>query len=156
MQVRNRPRLWLVAVGAAAVVAVVPVAASGGGGGGKIMLAERNMFTGPATQAGTFHLAGAYSDSGAATAVFTLTPLGDGLARLEGDHTLVGTLGTLVIHTNAIAHLDASPRAYVEGSWKVVSGTGAYAESNGGGSVRAVADFTNGTATIMREGAING
>jgi len=52
-------RFWFIAVGAAALLAVVPVAASGGGGGGKIMLAERNMFTGPTTQAGTFHLAGA-------------------------------------------------------------------------------------------------
>lgn len=149
-------RFWFVAVGAAALLAVVPVAASGGGDGGKIMLAERNMFTGPTTQAGTFHLAGAYSDSGTASAVFTLTPLGDGRARLEGDHTLQGTLGTLVIHTNAIAHLESSPRVYVEGSWKVVSGTGAYAGKNGGGSIKAVGDFTNNTATIMREGAING
>jgi hypothetical protein len=51
------------------------------------------MFTGPTTQAGTFHLAGAYSDSGTASAVFTLTPLGDGRARLEGDHTLQGRWG---------------------------------------------------------------
>jgi hypothetical protein len=152
---KRRAILALAFVATAIAVAAIPLVASGGGGG-KIMLAERNMFTGPGTQAGTFHLAGAYSDTGPATAVFTLTPLGDGRARLEGDHTLAGTLGTLVIHTNAIVHLDATPRAFVEGSWKVVSGTGEYAGKNGGGVVKAVADFSNQTATIMREGAING
>ena len=63
------------------------------------MLDERNMLTGPTTPAGTFHLGGAYSDSGTASATFTLTPLGDGRAR-TGD--LLGAISTELRHVRQI------------------------------------------------------
>jgi hypothetical protein len=87
---------------------------------------------------------------------FTLTPSGDDRAFIDGDHILTGSLGTLVVRTHAMVFPFPATRAFVEGRWVVVSGTGAYAGMQGGGSVRAVGDFTNGTVTIIREGAVNG
>ncbi len=151
-----RRRRFLVAAAAlvAALVATVPLAA--GGPGGKVMIAERNLFTGAGTQAGTFSIAGAFTDSGTATATFTLTPRGDARMFIDGDHVLEGKHGTLVVRTHAMVYVGSLPTAYVEGSWKVVGGTGAYAGVEGGGIVKAVGDFENGTATIIREGAVNG
>jgi hypothetical protein len=151
-----RKKLWLLGfVAIAGVAAIVPLTASGGSGG-HVMIAERNLFTGPNTQSGTFHMAGALSDSGDVTAVFTVTPSGDRSAVLEGDHTMVGENGTLVVHTRARVYPFPAARAFVEGKWNVVSGSGAYAGMNGGGSVKAVGDFTNSTVTILRDGAVNG
>lgn len=150
-------RIWIPAVMAAlgAIFAIVPLAASGGSGG-KVMIAERNVFTSSSTQSGTFSIAGAISDSGTVSVEFTLTPRGDDRAFIDGDHVLQGSLGTLVVRTHAMVFTGSAPRVFVEGRWVVVSGTGAYAGMEGGGSVRAVADFTNGTVTIIREGAVNG
>lgn len=124
--------------------------------GGKVMIAERNVFTGPSTQSGTFSIAGAISDSGLATATFTITPRGGDRGFIDGDHVLQGSHGTLVVRTHALVYPLGDPRVLVEGRWVVVSGTGAYEGAQGGGSVRAVGDFTTGTATIIREGAVNG
>lgn len=150
-------RVWVACVAAAsgALLLIAPLAATAGGGG-RVMIAERNVFTSGTTQSGTFHMAGALSDSGSATATFTITPSGDSRAFIDGDHVLTGQLGTLVVRTHAVVYPFPAPRAFVEGKWTVVSGTGAYAGMKGGGTVRAVGDFTNFTATIVREGAING
>lgn len=137
------------------ILAIVPLSVSAQSGG-KVMIAERNVFTGPSTQSGTFSIAGALSDSGLSSATFTLTPQGDDLAFIDGDHVLQGSLGTLIVRTHARVYPFGAPRALVEGRWVVVSGTGAYEGMQGGGSVRAVGDFTTGTATIIREGAVNG
>jgi hypothetical protein len=52
-----RKKLWLLGfVAIASVAAIVPLTASGGNGG-HVMIAERNLFTGPNTQSGTFHMA---------------------------------------------------------------------------------------------------
>lgn len=141
-------------------MALVPLAASADDDK-RVVIAERNHIvafdpaTGVGTQAGTFHAAGAISDSGTATAPgFTVTPLGDGRARLEGDHILSSPQGTIVIHSVATVFPFPSPRVIAKGTWKVVSGTGAYAGAEGRGKVLAVGDFTTGTATIMRDGYI--
>jgi hypothetical protein len=150
-----RKKLWLVGLAVTATIAaVIPLAASGGNGG-HVMIAERNLFTGPNTQAGTFHMAGALSDSGPVTAVFTVTPSGDGTAVLEGDHTMQGADGTLVVRTRARVWPFPAARVTVKGTWTVVSGTRAYAHMHGGGEIRAVGDFTNNTATILRDGVVS-
>lgn len=150
-------KVWI--TGLVAIVgglaAAVPLAASGGSGG-HVMIAERNVFSSGSTQDGTFSIAGAISDSGPAHATFTVTPSGDSSAVLEGDHVFSGTLGALVVHTRARVYPFPAARSFVEGKWSVVSGTGEYAGMNGGGSVKAVGDFVNGTATIIRDGAVNG
>ena len=150
-------RIWIAVLAATSggVFAVIPLAASGGSGG-HVMIAERNIFTSSSTQDGTFSIAGAISDSGQDHATFTVTPSGDHSAVLEGDHVLQGSLGMLVVHTRARVYPFPAARAFVEGKWNVVSGTGTYAGMNGGGSVKAVGDFVNGTATIIRDGAVNG
>lgn len=39
-----------------------------------------------------------------------------------------------------------------EGTWEIVSGTGAYADLKGRGKIYATADFTTGEITIVRDG----
>ena len=152
-----RRRIWIPAVVAAlgALLAIMPLAASGGSGG-RVMIGERNVLTSSSTQSGTFSIAGSFSDSGSVSVTFTLTPSGDDRAFIDGDHVLQGSLGTLVIRTHATVFPFPASRAFVDGRWVVVSGTGTYAGMQGGGSIRAVGDFTNGTVTIVREGAVNG
>jgi hypothetical protein len=155
MKMKRKRWIAMLVAALGAIFAIVPLAASGGSGG-HVMIAERNLFTSASTQDGTFSIAGAISDSGPDHATFTVTPSGDGSAILEGDHTLQGSLGTLVVHTRARVYPFPALRAFVEGKWNVVSGTGTYEDMHGGGSVKAVGDFTNGTATIIRDGAVNG
>ena len=116
------------------------------------MISERLQLTSSDTAAGSWVGASALSDAGSATATFTLAPDGNH-GRLSGTHVLTGSDGTITIETNA--HLRPFPpqeRARVEGSWKIVGGTGAYARFHGQGKVYATTDFTTGEITIVRDG----
>jgi hypothetical protein len=124
----------------------------------RVVIAERNVIvvfdpaTGKGTQAGTFHAAGAISDSGSVTADFTVTPIHGGRAILEGDHILSSAVGTLVVRSRVTLSPFPSPRVVAQGTWKIVAATGGYAGLVGRGKSLAVGDFTTATATIMRDG----
>jgi hypothetical protein len=126
----------------------------------RVVIAERNTIvafdpsTGAGTQAGTFHAAGALSDSGTANAAFTVTPMGDGRAILQGDHVLSSALGTIVVRSRVTLFPYPSPRVIAQGTWKIVAATGGYAGLEGHGRSLAVGDFTTATATIMRDGEV--
>ena len=150
----NRLNVTIAAIvlGVVAGVASVSIAA----GGEAIMISERMQLTAPTTQAGTWVAAGALSDAGSATASFTLVPKGtDG--RLTGTHVLTGSAGTITIETTArFRPYPPEDRAMVEGTWKVVGGTGDYAQLHGHGKVYATGDFTTGEVTIIRDGTVRG
>ena len=150
-------RLLLIALGA--VLAAVPFRASAGDAK-RVVIAERNTIvafnpaTGAGTQAGTFHAAGAISDTGTASSNFTVTPIGDDRAVLEGDHVLTSPAGSLVVRSRVTLFPYGSPRVVAQGTWKIVAATGAYAGLEGHGRSLAVGDFTTATATIMRDGVV--
>jgi hypothetical protein len=150
---------WLLTLALGALVAAVPFSASAGDGK-RVVIAERNMIvafdpaTGAGTQAGTFHAAGAISDTGTASSNFTVTPIGDDRAVLEGDHVLTSPAGTLVVRSRVTLFPYGSPRVIAQGTWKIVGATGAYAGVEGHGRSLAVGDFTTATATIMRDGVV--
>jgi hypothetical protein len=126
----------------------------------RVVIAERNTIvafdpaTGAGTQAGTFHAAGAISDTGSASSDFTVTPIGGDRAILEGDHILSSAAGTLVVRSRVTLSPYPSPRVIAQGTWKIVEATGTYAGLEGQGKSLAVGDFTTATATIMRDGVV--
>jgi hypothetical protein len=122
----------------------------------RVMISERMQLTSPTTQAGTWVGAGAVNDAGSGTATFTVVPHGDDTGLLTGTHVLTGSSGTITIETSAFVRPfppPTPPRAMAEGTWKIVSGTGAYADLEGRGKVYATADFTTGEITIVRDGS---
>ncbi|MGH2765335.1 MAG: hypothetical protein ACRDKA_05425 [Actinomycetota bacterium] len=124
----------------------------------RVMISERMQLTGPTTQAGTWVGTGAVNDAGAGMAIFTVVPHGDDKGLLRGTHVLTGSSGTITIETTAFVRPfppHTPPRAMAEGTWKIVSGTGAYADLQGRGKVYATADFTTGEITIVRDGNAN-
>jgi hypothetical protein len=121
----------------------------------RVMISERMQLTGPTTQAGTWVGTGVVNDAGSGTATFTVVPHGHGTGLLTGTHVLTGSSGTITIETTAFVRPfppPTPPRAMAEGTWEIVSGTGAYADLEGRGRIYATADFTTGEITIVRDG----
>ncbi len=145
----------------AVLVSTVPFRASASEGE-RVVIAERNNIvafdptTGQGRQVGTFHAAGAISDSGTSASDFTVTPMSDGRALLQGDHVLTSSTGTLVVRSRVTLTPFPSPRVIAQGTWRIVGATGVYAGLEGSGKSLAVGDFTTGTATIMRDGEVEG
>ena len=124
----------------------------------RVMISERMQLTSPTTQAGTWVGAGAVNDAGSATATFTVVPHGDDVGLLTGTHVLTGSTGTITIETTAFVRPfppPTPPRVMAEGTWKVASGTGAYADLKGRGKIYATGDFATGEITIVRDGTAN-
>jgi hypothetical protein len=144
--------LALVVVALASAFAVLPFAASADSGE-RLVLEERMTITGPGSAAGTFVSAGGVNDRGSATAVFSV----DDRGNLTGTHTLNGSQGTIVMATRAKVRPfppPTPPRVFMEGRWSITGGTGAYADLEGRGKILAVADFTDGRLTIIRDGRV--
>ena len=144
--------LLLFAAALASAFAALPFAASADSRE-RLVLDERMTITGPGAAAGTFASAGGVNDRGSATATFSV----DSRGNLTGTHTLVGSLGTIVMATRAKVRPfppPTPPRVFMEGTWSITSGTGAYADLEGKGKILAVADFTDGRLTIIRDGRV--
>jgi hypothetical protein len=136
----------------AALVAALPFAASADSKE-RLVLDERMQITGPGSATGTFASAGGVNDSGSATAVFSV----DSRGNLTGTHTLSGSAGTIVMATRANVRPfppPTPPRVFMEGTWTITGGTGVYADLEGKGKILAVADFTDGRLTIIRDGRV--
>lgn len=143
--------LVLVVVAIASAFAALPFAASADSRE-RLVLDERMTIVG-GTAAGTFASAGAVNDRGAATAVFSV----DDRGNLTGTHTLDGSEGRIVMATRAKVRPfppPDPPRVFMDGSWTITGGTGAYAGLEGRGKILAVADFTDGRLTIIRDGRV--
>ena len=143
--------LVLVVAALASAFAALPFAASADSKE-RLVLDERMTIAG-GTAAGTFASAGGVNDSGSATAVFTV----DSRGNLTGTHTLTGSAGTIVMATRAKVRPfppPTPPRVFMEGTWRITGGTGAYADLEGKGKILAVADFTDGRLTIIRDGRV--
>lgn len=145
--------LVLIVVALASVFAALPFAASADSKE-RLVLEERMQITSQSSAAGTFVSAGAVNDRGAATATFSVDPSS---GNLTGTHTLNGSQGTIVMATRAKVRPfppPTPPRVFMEGRWSITSGTGAYADLEGRGEILAVADFTDGRLTIIRDGRV--
>jgi hypothetical protein len=139
----SRRRLILVvAVLAAAAVAVPVLAAGSRDHREKLVIGFELQFTGPNTTAGTFQAAGAVKDKGDSFVEdLERKPFGDrDKARLRGTQTFEGQHGTIVTRFKGTAHDVLESHQYGVGRWRIVSGTGAYADLRGKGRFTIVVD----------------
>lgn len=154
MRKRRRMAFALGGFLVALTVVLVPVAVASDAEH-RLMISERMQLVDPGTQKGTWVGAGAVNDAGEANATFTVVPHGDGKGLLRGTHILTSSEGSITIETRAWVRPfppPTPPRAMAEGTWRIMSGTGAYADLEGQGKVYATADFTTGEITIVRDG----
>jgi hypothetical protein len=152
---KRRNALFALAGFAVALAVVVAPLAAASDAEHRVMISERMQLTDPGTQEGTWVGAGAVNDAGEGTATFTVVPHGHNKGLLTGTHVLTGSAGTITIETKAWVRPfppPTPPRAMAEGTWRIVSGTGAYEDLKGQGKVYATADFTTGEITIVRDG----
>jgi hypothetical protein len=116
-----------------------------------VTIATQGTFTGPNSTAGTFTISGAVSDSG--TYVDTFRLAGQTLHLVK---TLTGGDGSITLSAQGVVRFTSPTTAtFVAGHWRIVSGTGAYADLKGGGTPGAsgTADFAAGTVTVVHEGS---
>jgi len=101
-------------------------------------------FTGPTSTEGTFVASGAVKDSGVSTVSdLAVTQLGnqdDG--RLTGTQVFVGSLGTITTTFKGVAGPATNPHQAGQGTFRIVSGTGAYTGLQGQGTFLVVVDFS--------------
>jgi hypothetical protein len=106
------------------------------------------------TQAGTWVAAGAINDAGNATAAdVTVDANGNGKAT----HTLTGSAGTLTLDEDVRIQPFPPPtprRLMVEGTWRLVAATGAYADLKARGKIYATVDREKNPPeiTFVRDG----
>jgi hypothetical protein len=109
----------------------------------------------PGTLDGTWVAAGAINDAGDATAQVSRP---DSKGRGSGTHTLTGSAGTVTLDEDVRILPLPRPtpdRLMVEGTWKLVAATGAYADLNARGRTYATVDREKDPReiTIVREGS---
>ena len=84
-------------------------------------------------------------DDGAAEAqVLSFAPRGDNEATFEATNTYVGQKGSFSILLRGVTGPLDSDRHVARARWRVVDGSGAYAQLSGEGQLTAVTDETNG------------
>jgi hypothetical protein len=98
--------------------------------------------TGPTSTAGTFVMSGRFEDSGTSTVDhIALVPIHNtDRSRLSGNQQFASQKGTIFTHFKGISFPNTSPHGVGEGSFTILSGTGAYAGIRGRGSFLIVVD----------------
>jgi hypothetical protein len=137
------------AVGALALAAPLVAGASAPE---PVSIETHGVFTGPDSTAGTFVISGALSDSGTYVDSFRLA--GETLHVVK---TLSGDGGTITLTAQGVVRWTSPTTAtFFAGHWQVVSGTGAYADLQGGGypGASGSANFATGTVDVVHEGQV--
>jgi hypothetical protein len=118
------------------------------------MISQRMIVSAPGQQTGTWVAAGAINDAGTATASVTA----DASGRVTARHTLTSSAGTLTLDSDTRLRpfpVPTPPRQTVEGTWKLVDATEAYAGLRARGRLFATIDRTTSPTgiTIVRDGS---
>ncbi len=147
-------RLWLkagVAVLGAAVAgsAALTVVHAGDGSpkeGRTLQIGQDLHFVqGPGHSTGPFILAGAASDSGTADSTAKLTPISPTKSRIQGQEVLTGAKGVIRTSFSGVVTSDGnSPQVYVQGEFRITSGSGAFTDLRGGGDFYITVDGSAG------------
>lgn len=150
----TKRRIALVSVLTAVVAAfsIVPLAASSSGDA-RLVASVRVDFTSSTHAVGTFAICCVANDSGPAQAdVTSFTPLPNNTARFEATETLAGSKGDIVLALRGTTGPLDSPNHIARGQWKVIGGTGAYADLQGRGTFTAVTNQATGALTAVNDG----
>jgi hypothetical protein len=150
---KKRVALLAAAIAAASALIAVPLT-SASSVDTRLEIGQSLHFVGgPGASAGTFVASGAIHDSGTVTSQATITPLGnqdDG--RLEGTETFVGESGTFTTEFSGIGGPIGATHEAARGTFRIVDGTGAYAELHGQGTFLIVIDFSTLQAVRTDDG----
>jgi hypothetical protein len=106
------------------------------------------------TGTGTFSASGpSINDSGSLTVPFNLgASPSPSVLSIHSDRTLTGTLGTITLHCNEIAHNFTNPAAVpLTGNCTVTGGSGAYAGLHGHGTMTGSGDTSDPTTAFVTE-----
>jgi hypothetical protein len=147
----RRIMLALLAAGIAAA-ATVPLAASADRDE-KLVIGVRVDFVSSTHAEGTFAACCAVNDSGTAQAdVTSFTVQGHDTAEFEAIETFAGSKGTYRLALRGTTGPLSSPNHVARGRWRVIDGTGAYADLNGRGRFTAVTNQATGALTAINTG----
>jgi hypothetical protein len=139
-------------VAATAAATMVPLAASSRGDD-ELVIGVRLDFVSDSHAEGTFAACCAVTDSGIAQAdVTSFTPNRRGLAEFEAIETFGGDLGTFRVELRGTTGPLSSPIHIARGRWRVLDGTGAYADLEGRGRFTATTDQATGALTAINRG----
>jgi hypothetical protein len=140
----------------AVTFSIVPLAASHNRDQ-QLAIGVRVDFTSSTDAVGTFAACCVVTDSGSAQAVVTsFTPKPNNTAAFEATETLAGSKGDITLALRGTTGPLDSPVHIARGSWKVVAGTGAYANLKGRGTFTAVTDQVTGALTAINRGKARG
>ena len=150
------PSIVVIAVaGAVAAAIAIPVGARGEAAN-QLYLGTNLHFTSPTTSAGTFVASGAVADSGTVTVDhLALVPTGKSdSAELSGTETFTSATGSIVTRFAGIAYPLSSPHQVGKGEFRIVSGSGAYANLRGHGVFLIVVDPISNELVGTEEGSV--
>jgi hypothetical protein len=129
----------------AAVAVTVPLAAASRENDSRLVIGIRLNFDSSTHAAGTFAACCAVNDDGVAEAqVLSFAPRGDDEGVFEATNTYVGQKGSFTILLRGVTGPLDSERHVARARWRVIHGSGAYAQLSGEGQLTAVTDETNG------------
>jgi hypothetical protein len=101
---------------------------------------EANLYlTGEDSASGSFEITGLITDAGTAFEVFFIAD-----DTIHGVKTMVGSMGTIIIHFQARLTWTSLTTGVAEGSYVIVSGTGAYEKLHAVGETYAELDLVTG------------
>jgi hypothetical protein len=141
--------LFVVAIAAATSV---PLAASADRDE-ELVIGVRVDFVNSSHAEGTFDACCAVNDSGRAQAdVTSFTPRRNDRADFQAIETFTGSQGTFRLALRGTTGPLSSPRHIARGTWRVIDGTGAYADLEGRGRFTAVSNQTTGALTAINKG----
>jgi hypothetical protein len=104
---------------------------------------------------GTFAACCVVNDSGSAQAdVISVTPKPNNTAAFEAIETLAGSKGDITLALRGTTGPLDSDVHIARGAWKIVGGTGAYADLRGRGTFTAVTDQLTGALTAINRGKV--
>jgi hypothetical protein len=148
----RRIMLALLAAGIAAAT-TVPLAASADRDE-KLVIGVRVDFVSRTHAEGTFAACCAVNDSGEAQAdVTSFTEKPNDLAEFEAIETFTGSKGTFRLALRGTTGPLSSQNHIARGRWRVMDGTGDYADLEGRGRFTAVTNQANGALTAINTGS---
>jgi hypothetical protein len=142
--------LVLLAAGIAAAT-TVPLAASADRDE-KLVIGVRVDFVSDTHAEGTFAACCAVNDSGEAQADVTSFTVRNGFAEFEAIETFDGSQGTFRLALRGTTGPLSSQNHIARGRWRVIDGTGAYADLEGRGRFTAVTNQADGALTAINTG----
>ncbi|MDQ6846441.1 MAG: hypothetical protein M3019_02485 [Candidatus Dormibacteraeota bacterium] len=135
-----------VVVAASATLTAVHARAGGSHEGGTMQVGQTLHFVqGPGHSTGTFLMAGAANDSGTVDSTAKVTPISTTKSRIQGQEVLTGSKGLIrTSFSGVVTSTGNGPRVYVQGEFRITSGTGAYVSLRGEGDFYITVDASAG------------